>query len=399
MPKRNRLKALGMAVLLAVGGAYALASWDWCPRSDGPAPKIVSRLQGHGPLEAGAAAVEIHVPYPIVTAGYGPPLRAVVSSGAPVMARAIVLREGELTFGLVAVELLLVPDDIAVEVRAKSGLGDTWVAATHTHSSMGGFDQRLVAELAGTGRFRSDARDAVVAASLEALKAAALKLAPVTAEAGHGTWSGSVPRSGPASDTGLHRLKLGDAAELVLLAAHPTTLKPPAAALDPDYPARLAGDAGTRLVLQSAGGNATTEGDVVTAATTALDALGLQALSEPTLSVTRVEVTPPAPDATRLVPRLFAMPGHNFLCASAPRRAEIGVFKLGDFELVALPAEITLGSAQALGVTPLSLANGYLGYVEPAEVVERGEGEAKRQYYDKTLLDALGAAVAAGRQP
>lgn len=384
-----------MAVLLAAGGAYALASWDWCPRADGPAPKLVSRLEASGPLLAGAAAVEIKVPYPIVTAGYGPPLRQTVSSGAPIMARAIVLREGAVTFGLVALDLLLVSDDITAEVRAKSGLGDTWVAATHTHSSMGGFDRRLLAQLAGTGRFRSDARDAVVTAAVEALKAAAQKLAPVTAEAGHGTWAGNTARTGTASDTAVHRLKLGDVVRLDLLAAHPTTIPPPAKALDPDYPARIAGS----VVLQSAGGNASTaEGDVVAAATAALDAIALQVLELPALSVTRVQLRPPAPDATRLVPRLFAMPGHNFICASAPRQAEIGIFKLGDFELVALPAEVTLGSAQSLGVTPLSLANGYLGYVEPADVVERGEGESKRQYYDKSLLDAFRAAIAAGRQ-
>jgi len=383
-----------MAVLLAVGGAYALASWDWCPRTDGPAPKIVSRLQASGPLQAGAADVEVKVPYPIVTAGYGPPLRQIVTSGAPILARAVVLREGDVTFGLVALDLVLVPDDITAEVRSKSGLSDTWLAATHTHSSMGAFDQRVLAQLAGTGRFRADARDAVVTAAVEALKAAAQKLTPVTAEAGHGTWAGCTPRTGAACDPGVHRLKLGDVTHLDLLAAHPTTVTPPAAALDPDYPGRLGG-----LVLQSAGGNASAPNDVLAAAAAALDAIALQPLEAPSLSITRVQLTPPAPDATRLVPALFAMPGHNFICASAPRQAEVGIFKLGDFELVALPAEVTHGAAQSLGVTPLSLANGYLGYVEPPDVVERGEGESKRQYYDKTLLDAFRAAIAAGRQP
>ncbi|MBL8954313.1 MAG: hypothetical protein JNK82_26280 [Myxococcaceae bacterium] len=389
-----------MAVLLAVGGAYALSSWDWCGHPEASAPKLVSRLQASGPLSAGAAAVEVKVPYPIVTAGYGPPLRQTVSSGAPIMARAVVLRSGDVTFGLVAVDLVLVPDDVAAEVRAKSGLGDTWVAATHTHSSMGGYDKRLVAQLAGTGRFREDARSAVVVAAVDALKAAAGQLVPVTAQAGHGTWAGNVPRTGAEADPSLHVLALGEVARLELLAAHPTTVKPPATALDPDYPGRLAGDAGVTLVLQTAGANASTaENDPVAAAASAFGAIALHALDAPALSVTRVQLTPPAPDASRLVPRLFSMPGKNFLCASAPREAEVGVFRLGDFELAAVPAEVTFGAAQVLGVTPLSLANGYLGYVEPADVVERGEGESKRQYYAAGLLEAFRAALAVARQP
>src|SRR5262245_21936460 len=100
-----------MAALLAVGGAYALASWDWCPRSDGGAPKVVSHLQSSAPLLAGAAAVELKPPYPIVAAGYGPTRPVVTSAARPLMAKAVVLREAEVSFGVVAVDLLLVPDD------------------------------------------------------------------------------------------------------------------------------------------------------------------------------------------------------------------------------------------------------------------------------------------------
>ena len=37
----------------------------------------------------------------------------------------------------------------------------------------------------------------------------------------------------------------------------------------------------------------------------------------------------------------------------------------------------------------LSVANGYLGYLEQDEVVSAGLGEAKRQYYGPELYDAL----------
>ena len=110
-----------------------------------------------------------------------------------------------------------------------------------------------------------------------------------------------------------------------------------------------------------------------------------------------MQIAPPASDATRLVPRLFALPGKNFLCTSSPETADVGVLKLGTLELAAIPAEVTHASAQELGLPVLSLANGYLGYVEPAELVDRAEGESKRQYYDRTLLEAFRAAVQLAR--
>jgi hypothetical protein len=117
------------------------------------------------------------------------------------------------------------------------------------------------------------------------------------------------------------------------------------------------------------------------------------------LSVARAQLSAPPPDASRLVPSLFTMPGRNFICGSAPKQAEVGVLRLGPLTLVAVPAEVTLAAAQQLepaGARVLSVANGYLGYVEPAEAVDRREGEARRQYYDRGLLEALdGAAKAA----
>lgn len=390
-----------MAVLLSVGGAYALASWDWCPRTSGPAPKIVSRLEATGPLSAGAAAVDLAVPYPVVAAGYGPSRPVLSSSALPLKARAVVLQEGSVTFGLVSLDVLLVPDDVAEEIRAKSGLSDVWVVATHSHSSLGGYDSRLIAQLAGTGRFRADARAALVDAALAALKA--VQLSPVAVELGEGSAPLSNPRSGAASDTRITRVRFGAVAQWLLLAAHPTLVPRPAKALHPDYPGVLAerADAGVTLVLQTAVGNASAAADgpedVAAAALAAFEALPLRALDTPALKVTRVQVTPPGADATRLVPGLFAMPGRNFLCASAPRSAEVGVLQLGPLTLAAVPAEVTHAAAESLGVPVLSLANGYLGYVEPAEVVARAEGEARRQYYDQGLLDTFRAGIAAGR--
>src|SRR5262245_5192132 len=68
---RRRLLVAGLALLFVMGGAYALASWDWCgPWAEAPAVMEASAVD-HGPLRAGAARTSVTVPFPIVSAGYG----------------------------------------------------------------------------------------------------------------------------------------------------------------------------------------------------------------------------------------------------------------------------------------------------------------------------------------
>jgi hypothetical protein len=315
----------------------------------------------------------------------------------------VVLEQGAVRFGLVSLDVLLVPDDVALEVRARAGLTETWTVATHTHSSFGGYDERPIAELAGTGRFREAARKAVVEGALEALAKARSQLAPASIELASGTGDLSTARTGEESDERLTRVRFSAqgavVAQWLLMAAHPTFVPRKSAALDPDYPGLLAGD-GANLVLQTAVGNASAAGETkeefAQKAARELDALAGAPLEAPALSVSRVELDTPMPDATRLVPSPFVMPGRNFLCTSAPKRAELGALRLGPLTLLAVPAEVTLGAARALehdGARVISVANGYLGYVEPAAMVDRREGEARRQYYERGLLEALKAAA------
>ena len=117
------------------------------------------------------------------------------------------------------------------QIRARAadlGLQGVLVFATHTHSSFGGYDARLVAQLVGTGRYRGAAVDAAVSAASEALHQAAAALADVTLEVGEAAEPGFVySRSGgEAPDGALTRVVLrgaaGPVAELLLFAAHPT---------------------------------------------------------------------------------------------------------------------------------------------------------------------------------
>ena len=151
-----------MAALLAVGGAYALASWDWCGHWAQAPATLVAKARAHGALSAGAAAVELEPPWPVTIAGYGPLRPTAVRANRPLRARAVVLQVGEVKAAVVTLDVLLVPQAVVEEVRRASGLPDAWVVATHTHSSFGGYDPRPLAQLAGTGWDRPSAEQALV---------------------------------------------------------------------------------------------------------------------------------------------------------------------------------------------------------------------------------------------
>jgi hypothetical protein len=83
--------------------------------------------------------------------------------------------------------------------------------------------------------------------------------------------------------------------------------------------------------------------------------------------------------------------------------AEVSALALGPLELITLPGEPTMGSAQMLarltGATGvLGLSGDYLGYLETPELVAQGAGESKRQYYSSTLLERLGTAARAAAE-
>lgn len=404
-----------MAALLALGGAYALASWDWCGRWEQLPAKLVSSARATGQLKAAAAAVDFDPPWPITVAGYGP-LRPVASRASrPLKAKAVLFQVGEVKAAVVSLDVLLVPDAVVEEVRSKSGLSEVWVVATHTHSSIGGYDPRPLAELAGTGLYRESAKNALVRAAVEALARAGKSLAPARLEAGVTEGSLCRARTGDGCDRRVSRLAIsseaGPIAEWVVVAAHPTLNPRKVDAADPDYPGamgelRTAADAGVALVLQGAGGNASVGGDQTPVAFAALIAAQLPpvALIEGPieLGVARARVSLPHPDASRLVPAFSRMPATNFVCLSAAREAEIGVLRLGPVVWMSAPVEASQPAGarleHAAGAQRLvSLANGYLGYLEPADVVGQAGGESRKQYYGAAMLEALeGAARLAG---
>lgn len=420
--RRRYLRSLLPFALLTAGAAYSLASWNWCGRWEESAPVLRGQVRAEGPLRAGAAKVPLQPPFPVVVAGYPPPRPEASKADPSPHARAVVLQVGEARVGLVSLELLSVTGPMVAQIRERAsdlGLRGVLVFATHTHSSFGGYDSRVVAQLVGTGRYRPASLDTAVAAASDALHQAAAALADVTMEVGHATEAGFVyARSGGETPDGaLTRVVLrgtsSPVAELLLLAAHPTLVPRRREFVDPDYPGRLSelreAQGGVALVLQGAVGNASVafnEGQGVERATAFAQALsGLVERASPTaavsptrLALARAEVAMPRPDASRLVPSLTRAAGDNFLCQSASRVAEVSALALGPLELITLPGEPTTGAGRVLttstGATGvLGLSGDYLGYIETPELVAQSTGESMRQYYGPTLLSRLQAAA------
>ncbi|MDY7226870.1 hypothetical protein [Hyalangium rubrum] len=420
--RRRLLRSLLPFALLTAGAAYAIASWNWCGRWETRPPALMLNTRAEGALKVGAARVPLQPPFPVVVAGYPPP-RPEASQAAPAPhARAVVVQVGEVRVGLVSLELLSVTANLVEPLRlrgAELGINDVLVFATHTHSSLGGYDSRLVAQIAGTGRYRDDSLSAVSSAALEALRQAAATLTDATLEVGEAREPGFVySRSGGEPPDGVltrvvFRGASGPVAELLLLAAHPTLVPRQHASVDPDYPGRLSelreAGGGVVLVLQGAVGNASVafnEGQGVERAAAFAQALsGLvdkavpSAVPGPTrLALARAEVALPRPDSSRLVPALTRAAGDNFLCHSSARVAAVNALALGPLELLTLPGEPTMGAGQVLlqrtGATRvLGLSGDYIGYVDTPEQVAQKAGESKRQYFGPTLLERLGAAA------
>ncbi|HME91653.1 MAG TPA: neutral/alkaline non-lysosomal ceramidase N-terminal domain-containing protein [Myxococcaceae bacterium] len=407
--------ALGLAVL-----AFGVGSINWCRRSEGDL-RLLGSQAAQGPLSAGAARVELEPPLPVVIAGY-PPQRPEASRILyPLCARALVVQMDHLKLGLVSIDLLTTPDSLVADIRGaveELGLSALWVTATHSHSSEGGYDRGLLAQLAGTGRYRTEVRATVVEAAVKALRQAAAALAPAALESGEGAFPELVaPRSeGMAPDGRLTRLafraQAGPIAQVIIFAAHPTLVPRQPDALSPDYPGLFSsqqegGGAGITLFLQGGVGNsvAAAVGDnqwkapseFADALARATRQVELSPASSPRFAFSRVSVSLPPADASRLAPPWLRGLAGNFVCAAAPSRVEISALQLGPVRLLFLPGEPTALAAKLLegesGVQrAVALTNGYVGYLDGPEIVHKRIGESRRQYFEPTLLPALAKA-------
>jgi hypothetical protein len=344
----------------------------------------------------------------------------------------VVVAAGAASVGLLSAEVLEIPARVAARVSERGrtlGLSAVIVTATHTHTSFGRYDPNPLAEVAATGRHDSALEDHLTQRLEDALAQAHAGLRPASLRFGSKDLPGvSHNRAWPGGDVNTELTVAAFESEgalvgqLVIFGAHPT-LAPRHGTLDGDYPNRamqaLEQDGGVTLFLQGAVGDVTarppqtdrppveTMGERVAQA--ARDALGAARAAGPLLGLSSVEVALPRAEADHAVPGFLRRPAANALTLFSARTAEVFVLRLGDLILLLLPAEPTVAAASALRdrlsprfapggvVAVVGLAQGYIGYLDTAERVASGTGEAKRTYFGSQLAARIGdgAAVAA----
>jgi hypothetical protein len=397
---------VGIAVL-ALAGAFAFASADRCGTwpNEGPQVGLVGR--GAGELSVGAAVTAVEIPGTVTVGGYAP-FRTSATSGDPITARATYVTVGGARLAVISLEVLLLTQPLVAKIREGHDF-PVLVTATHTHSSVGQFDRRLAAQLGALGSFDEDVEVALVTAARRSLDEARKQVKPASMQVrSFSTADLIVARSGDAADPrGLEvRFAQPDGATIarwLLLAAHPTLAPQRGTTFDTDWPGSVAGTFdGVTTVLQTSVGNVSVNKDSMGTDVAFASALRpraeqgalLEGCDGTTLSVASARVDLPHPDGARLVPAPLTGLVENALCAAEEMDVEVMMVRLGCLSLLALPTEPTFATSAALekltGATRLlALSNGYVGYLEPADVVRAGAGEARRQWFGPELFERM----------
>jgi neutral/alkaline ceramidase-like enzyme len=421
---RKRLFRLGL-----VAGALAALAWVWTDHCRAPSGLVdVARLpevKGQGPLEAGAGRARIQVALPVTRAGYGPMEPRAERQVAPLSARALAVGAGGVKVVVVTLDLLTLPESLAAEVSREvegMGAGAVLVAATHAHSSVGGYDDRKEMGFTGVGWPDAAVRGAVVGAAKEAAKQALGSMARARVAVGSAEAADLVASraEGEVADGRLTRVRVESeagrrVAEVLVFAAHPTLQPRHDGVLSPDYPAAVsealeADGGGVVLTLVGSGGNAMAQVPGEPAPEARVEAFARAvagragqvalgpAVGEGVVRAAAAVMPLPHPDASRLVGGWLRTPAENALCGMA-REAKVERWTLGPVTLVAVPGEITAPAGArveqaARAGRVVSLANGYVGYVDTEEQVHARAGESRRQYFPAELLGALERAAA-----
>jgi hypothetical protein len=416
LPGRGAIAAL----LLALGVPLVFlgaASLPWRGDRRAAPPHLLRAGEGAGALRAGAAAVAFELPEGTPIAGFA--RLSFRSDGVrdPVGARALVLEAPGLKVALVSAEILLVPEPLEAQVEAAIadlGLGGLVLAATHTHAGPGGFLRSLPFERLATGPYDPRVQEAIVTGIAEAIRRADAALAPARVAIARGAAPDLArSRSGGASGAGLTAIRVdrpdgARVAEVVVFPAHPTILGKENRRLSGDWPGRLmaSADGGVRLFVEGAAGDQSVAGPAtatpeafagaLSERIAALPAGGAEAA--PALAYAAVEAALPdvAPGA---VPAFLRRAARNLAHGALPPTVRVEAVRIGDVVLVAVPAEPVAAVAAAWRASLpacaeiVSLAGGYVGYVEEPERMAAGDGESVRTYFGPELAARLGEAA------
>jgi neutral ceramidase len=203
-------------------------------------------------LQAGWAKANLTPSFPTPTAGYGGREGKLYESVLDsVFVRAIVLDNGALRVALVSLDLLIVHPTVtqALEKRLPEigfSLDRTYLAATHSHNSLGGWGKRLAGKLFA-GKYDQRVVDHIVQSVLRAINQAQNQLA--SAQVGYGQVSvpelvlnrlvGEKGRTDPFARLLKFWKTNGETALLCTYTAHPTVLEMGRLQLSRDYPGVL----------------------------------------------------------------------------------------------------------------------------------------------------------------
>ncbi len=418
LPVRSALRALFFVLVLAAA-ALGAASLPWHGERAPAPPRVIRAASGAGPLQAGVGEAPFGLPAGVPIGGFARLSYASDGARDPVGARALVLSSGSCRVAFASAEILLVPEALEDAVLARvTDLGITGLVlgATHTHAGPGGYWEHPLGERIATGPYDAHVRDAIAGAIAAAIRKAVEGLGPARASVAQGAAEDLVRSrsAGPGApeEARLTVLRVdrpdgAPVAEVAIFAAHATILGKSNRRISGDWPGRFLaeGTRGTRLFFQGALGDQSVEGSTATpesygaAFSSRVDALRAPPPDgAPGLAYAEVETGLPAADPGG-APAWLRRAARNVAYGAFPQAVRVEAVRIGKTVLVAVPAEPVAAVAAAWrgtlppGTAIVSLADGYVGYVEAPERRAAGTGESVRQYYGPELATRLGDAV------
>ncbi len=431
----------GVLFLLVL--SFLVLSLDLRPYRE-PGVGAISAFGMTGPsgagLLAGAAEVEITPRRPMPLGGFAARRgKDFDSIRDPAFARALVISSATAgpSIALVNLDAVLVPAELAEAIRTEArarvnDLVDLIVTATHTHSGPGGLRRGRLASWTGMGRHDPEFVADTVEAAVEAVEQAVAGRVAVTLYEGEGEGPAicQVRHEGRKADRRLTLLRFEGEQETVarvlVFACHPTFLGHRDNRLSAEWPGEAArrldgvtlilqgavGDqrpAGfnaeaigleeTKLDLSSPEGRMVAAGRAVAAAASNLDheAESVADNDRLLLMLHSLVVSLPAPTGATAAPPLLRRPAGNVIARSLPGRVRVSLLRAGDKRLVFVPGEVVSTVARdwekTTGMRVVSLADGYIGYLEAPEALASRTGESGHAYFHEAAIDLLEQAV------
>lgn len=402
-------------VVLAVLLVVVLLMVQWIDRTPYPETSHYKTWKNQDlalPLETGACRVgwarhNITPARPVPLAGYGKRRgRHYESVHDSVYVRSVALETGSKRVFFVSADLLFIPPKVveAVEKKLKSegiGLRDIHFSATHSHSSIGGWENTLTGELFG-GKYDPEVVELLAERFSRAILASARDLA-----------AGSVHYSEVIDDEDVrYRINLpggvrdkeiralsfvketGEKAYLITYSAHSTTLSDRNLQLSRDYSGVLVDSLQPAFALYMAGAVAGM-GPVERGETEfeEVENLGMSVLHhfnrrrEIYLGDTLVSalIPVPLPEPTARLTRNLALRPWVFKRFFGDYKAFIKVTRVGNVLLLGMPADFSgeimveldeYARQKGLNLIITSFNGGYIGYITADKLYDSGHYEA-----------------------